>query len=107
MIDLPPEQLATVRRILNEQVPECEVCAFGSRVNGTPKPYSDLDLIVIGPERLSLGRMAALREAFEESDLPIRVDVLDWHATSENFQQVIDVKFEVVVQRPSADGAGA
>ena len=74
-IDLNPNHLATVQRILAEQVPDCEVRAYGSRATWTAKDYSDLDLAIVGTgplDRITLGR---LKEAFEESDLPMRVDV--------------------------------
>jgi predicted nucleotidyltransferase len=96
MIDLAPEQLAIVRRLLAAQVPECEVRAFGSRVLGKAKPHSDLDIALFGPVRLPLARLAALREAFQECELPIRVDVIDWHAISENFRNIIAAKFEIL-----------
>ena len=70
------------------QAPECEVRAFGSRVTGKAKPYSDLDILLIGPSRLPLARVAAVREAFAELELPIRVDVVDWHSISENFRSI-------------------
>jgi len=100
MINLGPEPLATVHQILASEVSECEVRAFGSRVNGNPKPYSDLDIVVQGPARLPIGRLAALREAFAESDLRIRVDVIDWHASSQAFQIIIASNFEIL-QRPA------
>ena len=96
MIKLAPESLATVRHLLAVEVPECEARAFGSRVKGNPKPYSDLDIVLLGPARLPLGRLAALREAFAESELPIRVDVIDWHRISEAFQAIIIANFEVL-----------
>lgn len=100
MIDLAPEQLDIVRGLLAVHVPECEVRAFGSRVTGKAKPYSDLDIALLGPARLPIGRLAALREALEESELPIRVDVLDWCALSEAFRGVIAARFELL-QKPS------
>jgi len=96
MIDLAPQHLETIRRILAEHVPQCEVRAFGSRVNGTVKSYSDLDLALVGSGKLSDDTLRRLKEAFEESDLPFRVDVLDWHATSSSFQKVIEKQYEVV-----------
>lgn len=104
MIDLAPEQLAIVRRLLATHVPECEVRAFGSRVTGHAKPYSDLDIILLGPARLPIGRLAALREAFAESELSIRVDVLDWHAISEAFRGIIAAKCELL-QKPGLTDA--
>ena len=96
MIDLAPAQLELVQRLLRELVPQCEVRAFGSRVVGTAKPYSDLDLAVVGTSELAADRIDALREAFQNSDLPIRVDVLDWWLVSERFRGVIARGFEVV-----------
>lgn len=108
MIDLAPEQLASVVRLLGAQVPDCEVRAFGSRVSGRAKPYSDLDLALLGPGRLPLERLAALREAFAESELPIRVDLVDWQALSENFRAIIAANCEVIqTAAPSATDAEA
>ena len=96
MIDVNPNHLETVTRILAGQVPECEVRAFGSRVTWTAKDYSDLDLVVVGERALEPDALRRLKEAFEESDLPFRVEVLDWHAISPAFQKVIEKKYEVV-----------
>ncbi len=99
MIDLNPKYLETIQHILAEHVPDCEVRAYGSRVKWTAKDYSDLDLAVVGNERLSRRRMRKLQEAFEESDLPIRVDFQDWHAISDSFKNVIVVGYEVIQEQ--------
>ena len=104
MIDLRPEGLAAVRAILAEHVPDCEVWAYGSRVKGSSWKYSDLDLAVIGSSRLDPVRIYRLRDAFEESALDFRVDVLDWHAVSESFHRQMAERHEVV--QSAATGAG-
>ena len=38
---------------------------------------SDLDLLVVEPSRLSWAQWADLRDRFEASDLPFRVDVVE------------------------------
>lgn len=96
MIDLNPKHLKTIQSILAEYVPTYEVRAFGSRVKWTAKDYSDLDLAVVGNDPLSLRQRGQLADAFEESNLPIRVDVLDWQSISERFRQVILEKYEVI-----------
>lgn len=96
MIDLRPDLLAIVQEILQRLVPACEIRAFGSRQKWTAKETSDLDLVVVGTQRLPLKTMAALKEAFEESILPMRVDILDWNAISEEFRRVIEAGFEVI-----------
>jgi len=101
MIDLASHQLETVRAILARHVPDCEVRAFGSRVSGPPKNYSDLDLAVVAAGKLNPDALRHLKEAFEESDLPFRVDVLDWHDVSPEFQAVIAKDYEVVQPAPT------
>lgn len=96
MIDLAPQHLATIRRILAEHVPECEARVFGSRVTGKAKPYSDLDVALVGTARIDIARMGRLREALQASDVPIRVDILDWNVISDSFQKVIAAGYEVL-----------
>ena len=59
-----------------------------------------MDLAVVGTVKLEQHALYDLREAFEESDLPIRIDVLDWHAISPEFQAVINVGYEVIQPAP-------
>lgn len=96
MIDLSPDQLKLVRTIVEEHFPECEVRAFGSRANGTAKKHSDLDLALVGDALLARDRVYRLQDAFEESVLPFRVDVVDWHSISEEFRRVIEDGYEVL-----------
>lgn len=87
-----------IYRILSECVPGQTVWAFGSRVTGKAKPYSDLDLLIRTEQPLSLENMATLNEAFDESDLPIRVDVIDWASTSATFREIIEQNYVVIQQ---------
>lgn len=89
-------ELAIVQEVLQKYVPTYEVWAFGSRVNGNVKPYSDLDLAVITAEPLDLQTYADLVDAFSESNLPWKVDVVDWATTSDNFRQIILQKYLVI-----------
>nr|WP_301273183.1 nucleotidyltransferase domain-containing protein [Acetobacter oryzoeni] len=73
-------------QILNEIVPDREVRAFGSRVTGKAKPFSDHDLAIMGDKSLPLETRARLEEAFSEAELPWKVDILDWFLTDEIFQ---------------------
>ena len=90
MLDISPEHLKTVKTILSSYVPDCEVRAFGSRCNGTARKYSDLDLCICGKEKTEKNLLANLKDALMESDLPFRVDVLDYHTVPEHFRKNID-----------------
>jgi predicted nucleotidyltransferase len=99
MIDLTPAQLREVLTILEMHVPDYEVRVFGSRYKGTAAKYSDLDLVLIGKTKLELPLLAKVNDAFEESDLPFRVDVLDCNDITPEFQKVIAGGYEII-KRP-------
>jgi predicted nucleotidyltransferase len=63
--------------------------AFGSRTTGRARRYSDLDLAIDAGRQLTIRDFAELHAAFEESDLPYRVDIVDWRAIDESFRQAI------------------
>ena len=100
MIDVPDHHLKTIKRILGEYVGDCEVRAFGSRGNGTAREHSDLDLAIIGKGKIKRRVKMLLREAFEDSDLPFRVDVIDYNTVSESFRAIIEDKYEVIQNKP-------
>lgn len=89
LIDARCDHLEIVRALLHRHVPGRQVWAFGSRVTWTAKAYSDLDLVILGDEPLEPGVLAALKEDFSMSDLPWKVDVVDWAGTSEAFRKII------------------
>jgi type I restriction enzyme S subunit len=97
-IAIEPPQWGIVRDILRQHVPQFDVFAFGSRAKRTAKPYSDLDLAIMTITPLPLSVGAALAEAFSESDLPWKVDVVDWAATGGEFRAVIE-RGRVLLQR--------
>lgn len=70
--------------------------AFGSRVSGKAKPYSDLDLVVKEKNRIPINTLARLKEDFEESDIPFRVEILDWNGISREFQNIIKKQCEAI-----------
>ena len=75
-LDLTPDQKAIVCAIVNKHLPHQTVLVFGSRAQRTAKPFSDLDLLVLGRPLGCLLR-GDLEEAFDESDLPFRVDICE------------------------------
>ncbi|MSQ52453.1 MAG: nucleotidyltransferase domain-containing protein [Betaproteobacteria bacterium] len=79
-LTLNKKELSLVRAIVRHYAPRHRVHAFGSRVladtEALVKQHADLDLIFDGPE-LTLEERFALREAFSDSDLPMRVDFIE------------------------------
>jgi type I restriction enzyme S subunit len=94
-IDVAAADLKTITTLLNAYLPGTTVWAFGSRVKFTSKPASDLDLVAfIQPEQES--DLADLKEAFAESDLPFKVDNLDWESIPDNFKKNIEENYVVL-----------
>nr|SPS05766.1 conserved protein of unknown function [Candidatus Nitrotoga fabula] len=102
LIEILPEHWIIVRDILRKHIPHYPVWAFGSRARGTAKPFSDLDLAILTDQSLSLEVSAALTEDFSESDLPYKVDLVDWATTDDSFRQIIE-RDKVVVQMGELD----
>jgi len=91
------QHLRIVQDILHRHVPLCQVWAFGSRVTGTNKDYSDLDLAIIADAPLDITTSANLSDAFSQSDLPYKVDLVEWATTSETFRNIIQLN-KIVLQ---------
>ena len=78
-------------------MPDAEVWAYGSRVNGMSHPGSDLDLVLRGPTLEQLGDgFHDLVEAFQESNIPILVQAHDWARLPESFHREIERDYVVV-----------
>jgi len=107
MICVSQYELSIITNIIQKRASDCDVLAFGSRFKWTPKDYSDLDLAFVSKngERLGLKRMGILSEAFMESDLPYRVDIVDYFALSPEFKGVVDGGHEVIF-RGEQEGQG-
>ena len=89
LLNLRPDDLEIVCNVLRQHVPDREVLAFGSRATWTAKEYSDLDLAILGDEPLPLDVSSALTESFNESNLPFKVDVVDWARIDRSFRRII------------------
>jgi len=74
-----------------------EVWAYGSRTNNTAHDGSDLDLVIITPDRskLPIDLLMELKEKIRDSNIPILVDLFDWARLPESFHKNIEASHEV------------
>lgn len=79
-----------IKQIIYKYLPKnaYEVFIFGSRATGTSRKFSDIDLGINGPKALSAEEYVLIKSAFDESDLPYRVDLVDFKNVSDKFKQV-------------------
>jgi predicted nucleotidyltransferase len=91
-IDITPQERTIVMDILQRHAPQdATIWAFGSRTTGNAKPFSDLDLAIACMDKKPLPQTISLdlQEAFNESMLPWKVDIVDYNTITANFQTII------------------
>ena len=98
-IDITAGQRKTILTLLARHLPGTEAWVYGSRAKWTSRPQSDLDLVVFATPEQRRG-VGNLREAFEESDLPFRVDLFVWDEVPETFREQIEVEHAVLAVAP-------
>ncbi len=82
--------LNEIKEILRRYIPNERVLAFGSRVHQhNLKTFSDIDLAIMTTQPLNNKVYMQLKETFEESNLPFRVDLVDWSLISDSFRNII------------------
>ncbi len=86
IIQLEPKHLTIVKEILKKY--EVNVFVFGSRAKNSAKTLSDLDLCL--KDNYDKSTIRKLQDAFEDSDLPFKVDVVVWSDISASFQKHIE-----------------
>lgn len=64
------------------------VFVFGSRAVGRARKFSDYDIGIMDKKPFNSEKLALIREALEESNLPYRVDVVNFSTVSEKFKKI-------------------
>ena len=87
-----PRHLNMLLKLIEQHFPQAQILAYGSRVNGDCHEASDLDLVARNPAAPDqpLPDLFDFQEALVESNLPIRIDVVDWAQIPESFQREIE-----------------
>ncbi len=97
-LNLHPDCMKLIQKIIAEHAPHAVIWAYGSRVSGTCHEASDLDLVLRHTGKLTTPSSAVLtlKQAFQKSDLPIFVDIMDWALLPESYQQEITKNYVVL-----------
>lgn len=78
--------------------------AFGSRVKGTHQPFSDLDMCVM--EEIPELTKSYLQEAFENSNITVKVDIIEWNKISQKFRSLIKSDLCLISDRRGKEASG-
>ena len=85
MINIEEKYLKTLKNILKKY--PYKFYAFGSRVKGDNRKYSDLDICY--KENIPTNVLLDIRDELENSDLPFRVDLVFWNNFSSGYKKLI------------------
>jgi predicted nucleotidyltransferase len=95
-ISVPIPHLQYLLEQLKLYVPGATVWAFGSRIKGSHHPASDLDLAVLCDKETALKILPKLNDIFIESNLPFKVQLLDFNRLPPNMQENIKTRYIVL-----------
>ena len=86
--------------LFHKYMPQVEVWAYGSRVNGESHSASDLDLVLRGPglKKINSSQILDIREALTESNIPFIVEVRDWAVLPKSFHEEIKCNYYVLIK---------
>ncbi len=87
---MTPDQIATILKIIHLRLPKVTVYAYGSRVNGKPRKYSDLDIALDDGRKIGLSVILQLKESLSETNIPFSIDIIDYHSIGPTFKRIVD-----------------
>jgi predicted nucleotidyltransferase len=76
-------------RLIHTYAPGCKIMLFGSRARGSHADGADFDIAIDAGSKLPHTTMLQISNAIEESNIPVRVDIIDLHNVSERFLTAI------------------
>lgn len=102
MIDIRPQDriiITTLAKYIFTQ--KVEIWIYGSRIKGTNHDASDLDM-VIKPlnedEPFLLDELEIFKQALEQSNIPILIQVLSWQHIPQSFKKIIKQRYDVLLR---------
>ncbi|KKU80769.1 hypothetical protein A2875_04845 [Candidatus Gottesmanbacteria bacterium RIFCSPHIGHO2_01_FULL_46_14] len=86
----PDEALLFIKKTLRTHLPDpsYRFFLFGSRVTGYARRFSDFDIGIEGETPVSPNTMGVIKEELEESNLPYKVDIVDFSTVDPEFRNL-------------------
>jgi predicted nucleotidyltransferase len=86
---IPEEDKHKIIALISALIPEAKIYLFGSRARNTNSEWSDIDIALDAGTRLPKLTVSEIRDIMEATNLPYKVDIVDFHAVYEALQQAI------------------
>lgn len=86
-LDLQDKYVSFIKKTVADVLPNVEIFIFGSRTQGKARKYSDVDIALKG--NVPFTDLLKLKNLFEESTFPYKVDIIDLDNINEKFFNII------------------
>lgn len=73
-----------------------QLIIFGSRVNGKASKWSDIDVGILGLEKIPSNVMSNIKEDLEEMPILYKIDVVDFASANQRFRDVALQTYEQI-----------
>ncbi len=103
-IDITSAQREMLAGLLQRYLPGVAVWAYGSRVKGSARKHSDLDLVVFSTAE-QRSAVSELQDALDECNLPFLVDLHVWDEIPERFREIVRKEYVLVQEAADRDVA--
>lgn len=75
--------------LIKKYQPICKIYLYGSRARGDYSQGSDIDLALDAGRKIEPKTISLIKEAIEESTIPLFVDIIDLNAVTPEFKNKI------------------
>ncbi len=72
---------------IRKKNPAARILAFGSRIDGRFKKYSDMDIAIRSTKNLEFSKLSEFKEIFENSNISFKIDIVI-HCCPVHFRRV-------------------
>ena len=76
--------------LVSALVPNAKIYLFGSRARKTHGPRSDIDIALDAGHELERVMVGEVRDILNASNIPYKIDVVDFYGVSDDMRQFID-----------------
>ena len=85
---LDDKVIGNLKKIVRSKIKDnsYKLFIFGSRAKNVNRKFSDVDLGILGPKPVSSKAIIDIEEQFENSDIPYRIDLVDFYGATDNFK---------------------
>ena len=87
--EVKEESKKKIIAIINALVPEAKIYLYGSRARGANAEWSDIDLALDAGKQLPRLTVGELREIMIATNIPYKVDIVDFHNVHDAMQKAI------------------